>query len=170
MFSTELVLNPDSTTVTDILSINRGSFPPGWEYEDAAGYYACMLKDKNNISIFLKANEKRVGYLHAIPHNTAVTELKNDDKLIQEDSSRYYIEIVSILPEHTGKNGFSALLDALKKELQKKNISQISLHARVTNNFTNKVQKKLKATKIRRIEHWKYYNYQEPTDYIEASW
>jgi len=86
-----------------------------------------------------------------------------------QDTSRYYIEIVSILPEYLGKSGFSVLLEALRQELQKRGITKISMHARVTNNFTLKVQKKLKVTKVRRIQNWKYYNSQEPTDYIEAS-
>ncbi|OGS22556.1 MAG: hypothetical protein A2252_02985 [Elusimicrobia bacterium RIFOXYA2_FULL_39_19] len=170
MFQTEFVTNPDKNTVKQIVSINRASFPAGWRPTDEENYYTQMLKDNQNISIFLTIEGKKIGYLHAIPHNTAVTELKDDDKLIKNTDSTYYIEIVSILPDYCGKNGFSALVQTLILELQKRNITQISLHARVSNNFSNKIQKKLKVTKIRRIENWKYYNEQEPTDYIEACW
>ena len=173
---TETVLNPDQNTLKDILSIIRASFPAGWEYDDAGEYYTRMLKEKSSIHIFLKAGEageKRAGYLHAIPHNAAVAELKDDDPLTRAEEGHagtYYIEIVGILPEYRGKNGFSILLEALKKELQKKGITKISIHARVSNNLSMAVQRKLKAAKVRRIENWAYYNRLEPTDYIEAEW
>jgi hypothetical protein len=31
------------------------------------------------------------------------------------------------------------------------------------------IQSKFRTTEVRRIEKWAYYNYEEPTDYIEAS-
>ena len=85
------------------------------------------------------------------------------------DSARYYIETIAILPEYRGKNGFSLILKALGQELGQRGLHDISLHARVANSFSAIVQKKIKVTKIRRVENWKYCNNEEPVDYIEGT-
>ena len=87
---------------------------------------------------------------------------------MEEDSKRYYIETVAILPEFRGKKGFSEILKTLIEQ-PKIEGNNISLHARVENGFSTIIQNKLHVTKIRRIDKWKYYNYAEPADYIEAN-
>jgi len=169
VLKTEVAYNNDENMVKDIISIKGTSFPSGWEYSDAQEYYSEMLKHMNNVNIFLKNDEKRIGYLLAIPHNNAVIELRNDDPLMRKDASRYYLETVAILPEYRKKNGFSSLLKTLKQELEKRGVHNISLHARVANDFSLIIQKKLKITHVRRIVRWKYCNYEEPVDYIEAA-
>ena len=169
MIGTKVVIHGDENIVKAIVSNNQGSFPSGWEYADAAKYYAELFEKKNSINIILKDNEKIIGHLLAIPHNDAVDELKTDDPAMRKDASGYYIETVAILPGHRGKKGLSAMLETLKDELKKRGINNISLHARVSNDFTKIIQKKMKVTNIRRIDKWKYYNYEEPTDYIEAA-
>lgn len=169
MLTTEVVHDNDQNIVREILLIKGASFPAGWEYGDAQEYYGERLKNKNNINIFLKGKNKRIGYLLAIPHNKAIIELKNDDPLMQEDALRYYIETVSIYPGYRNKNGFSTLLKTLKQELEKRRVQDISLHARVVNDFSMIIQKKLKVTHLRQIASWKYCNNEEPVDYIEAT-
>ena len=169
MLTTEVVLNFDKSILNDVVFIRRHSFHAGWEDGDDEEYYGKILKNGNNISIFLKDKEKSVGYILAIPQNDAVTELKNDDKFMHEDSLRYYIELVAILPEYRGKQGFSIMLATLERELKKKGILNISLHARVSNSFNKIVGEKIKVTLVRRIDKWRYYNYEEPTDYIEGA-
>jgi ribosomal protein S18 acetylase RimI-like enzyme len=169
MLKAEVVRSFDESIVNTIVRIHRDSFPLGWEYENDKKYYGELIKNGNNIIILLNEDGKRFGFLLAIPHNDAVLDLKNYDELMREDAFRYYIETVAILPEYRSKKGFSAMFETLIIELKKRSIQAISLHARVSNNFTKIIQKKLKVTKIRRIDKWKYYKYDEPTDYIEGN-
>ena len=170
MAETQIIISGGKNIVKDTVLINRDSFPPEWEYGDAGEYYTEMLGNKNNIYVILKDNEKIIGHLLAMPHDNAVEELKNYDQAMQKDASRYYIETVAILPEYRGKKGLSAMLETLGRELKNRRIRNISLHARVSNNLNKIMQKKMKVTNIRRISKWKYYNYEEPTDYIEATY
>lgn len=155
--------------LSDVLLIERNSFPKKWEYEDAEEYYENMLKNKNNINIFLNDNGKRVGYLLAIPHNDAVKELKNDDPELKEDPMKYYIETIAILPELRGKKGLPKMLEKLIDECKYRGINKISMHARVNNRLSEIIQNKFSVTGIRRINKWKYYNFEEPADYIEVT-
>jgi len=158
----------ESKILRDILFIEHNCFPKEWIYDDAGEYYKKMLENKNNINILLKDQGKSLGYLLAIPHNEAVSELKNDDPGLKEDSMRYYIDTVGILSEFREKGYFSIMFECLASECKKRGINKISMHARVNNKFSSKMQKKLRITEIRRIEHWRYYNFEEPTDYIDA--
>ena len=160
----------DDKIVRDTFLINRDSYPAGWTYSDAEEYYSKMLKNHENVHIVLRDNEKSVGFLLAIPHNAAVTQLKDDDQFMKPDDRAYYIENVAILPAFTRRKGFTEMLRVLREESRKRGIFKISMHARVSNSLSKAVQKNMKIVEIRRINAWRYYNYQEPTDYIEAEW
>lgn len=168
MFKTEVVQGLEENILNEIILVNRASFPPGWVYSDAGKYYRSMLSKKDSIHIILKYKGKTIGYLLAIPHNGAVAELKNVDPKMEKDPMKYYIETTGILPEYRGKKGFSEMLERLIDECKKRGITKISLHARVTNGLSAIMQRKFKVTEVRRIEQWRYYNFEEPTDYIEA--
>ncbi len=169
MLKVEIVGRVDENFIEDIVRIDRESFPEGGAFSDAKVYFSGILKNENNVRIVLKNDGTTVGYLVAVPHNVARKDLEEDDPLIQADDTRYYVESVAILPKYQGKKGFSKMWEVLLKELKKKNICKISIHARVLDGFSNIIQKKTKVTLIRRIDRWKYYNYKEPTDYIEAN-
>ncbi len=169
MVKIEVVKQFDEQTLKDILFILRDSFPLQWRYDDDYTYYKSMLNNKMNIHLFLIVDGRRVGYLHAIPHVDAADELKEDDPEMRPDSSMYYIEVVGIRSEYRGRKGFTLMLEALKHECRLRGISKISLHARVHTNFSEIIQHKLNVDTIRRVEKWKHYNFEEPTDYIEAS-
>jgi ribosomal protein S18 acetylase RimI-like enzyme len=169
MLTAEVVRAFDKDVLEDIVLINRESFPKGWAYSDAEEYYTEMLKNGKNTHIILKDNGKTIAYLLAIPHNDAFRELRNDDPLMEEDALRYYVEVVAVLPDFRGRKGFSEILKKLREELKGRGIYKLSMHARVSNNLNKIIQKKMKITQIRRIQTWKYYNYEEPTDYIEAT-
>lgn len=168
MQTVEVIDNYNDEILRDILFINRNVFPNGWQYHDAAEYYKEMLKNKNNIHILLKDSGERVGYLHAIPHNEAVRELKKDDPAMKEEPNTYYIETVGILPAFREKKGFSKMIAAFITESKKRGIKKFSLHARVSNRFSEIIQMKFGVAPIRRIQKWKYYNFEEPSDYIEV--
>jgi len=168
MLAAEIVKNFDKNTVSEVVHINRNSFPSHWSAADAESYYGEMLLDEKSIHILLSDNGKRAGYMLAIPQNAAVEELKNDDPEIKKDASEYYIETVGILPGSRGKKGLSLMLEKLAAECRRRGVKKISLHARITNNLSKIIQKKFKIVGIRRLEKWRYYNFEEPTDYIEA--
>ena len=128
-------------------------------------YYQELLESEDTISIFLEAEGERVGCLILIPHNQAIKELEDDDPGIASDPARFYVETVEILPEFQGQSGLTLMLESLKKY----GVRKVSLHARVNNDFSAKIQKKLKAVKVRRIESWPYYEDRGPTDYNEGS-
>lgn len=170
MLKAEVTQVFDEKILGDTVLINRDSYPVEWAYSDAEGYYTQMLNNRDNVHIVLKDNGKSVGYLFAIPHDAAMIELKEADECMKPDTRAYYIENVAILPAYRKKKGFSEMLRVLREELRKRGIFKISLHARVSNRLSKVIQKNMKIIEIRRISAWKYYNYQEPTDYIEAEW
>ena len=160
----------DSKVLKDILFIERNSFPEAWCYgEETEEYYSRMLGSKDNINIILADNDKRIGYLLAMPHNKAVHELKDADPSMKEDPGRYYIETVGILPEFRGRRGFPLMLGELIEECKKRGFDKMSLHARVCSGLSSWIQRFFKVTELRRIDRWKYYNYEEPADYIEVA-
>jgi len=165
----EVVKTFDADVLQNILSIERSSFPKAWIYDKAEEYYGRMLSAKANINILLTETGQKIGYLLAIPHNDAVKDLSSDDPKMEGDLLKYYIETIAIRAEYRGKKGFSILLGKLIEECKKRGIHKISMHARVSNHLSEIIQKKLAITEIRRIEKWAYYNFEEPTDYIEAT-
>ncbi|MBF0515518.1 MAG: GNAT family N-acetyltransferase [Nitrospirae bacterium] len=168
MQTVEVVNEFNKEILRDILFIHRNAFSPEWVYIDDEVYYRMKLRDKNSINILLNEDELRIGHLLAIPHNDVLEELKEDDTEMKEDSMSYYIETVAILPDFRGRKGFSQMLEHLIHELKMRGIHKLSLHARVLNNLSTIIQNKLRITEIRRIDKWKYHDYKEPTDYIEA--
>ncbi|HWZ23469.1 MAG TPA: GNAT family N-acetyltransferase [Cytophagaceae bacterium] len=169
IFKIEVVSSSDETITKDIVNIERDSFGPDLALDNMKEYLNEKFENKNNIRILLKVNGATVGYLLVIPHNDAYKELKEDNILIGEEASRFYIESIAILLAYRGQKGFSKMFDALIKELAKKNIYKISIHARISNGLSKFIQNKTEVTQLKRIEKWKYYNFKEPCDYIEAN-
>jgi hypothetical protein len=170
MLKAEVVHNVDDAIIRDTIAISRDSYPTGWACGNPEEYYNQMLTKEHNIHIMLSDNEEKVGFLFAIPHNEAVAELKDHDPLMEKDSDAYYIENVAILPANRKKRTFGKMLMALRKELRKRGIVRISLHARVLNGLSTNIQENMKIIEIRRINAWRFYAYEEPTDYIVAEW
>jgi ribosomal protein S18 acetylase RimI-like enzyme len=170
MLKADVVYNIDEAIIRDTISISRGSYPEGWACGNPEEYYSHMLTKRDNVHVMLRDNEKNVGFLFAIPHNEAVVELKDHDILMKEDSGAYYIENVAILPAHRKKGAFGKMLAVLKEELRKRGIFRISLHARISNGLSRNIQENMKIIEIRRINTWRFYAYEEPTDYIVAEW
>jgi hypothetical protein len=61
------------------------------------------------------------------------------------------------------------MLEELIDECKKRVVDKISFHARVSNGLSSWIQRFFKVTELRRIDPWKYNNYDEPADYIEAA-
>jgi ribosomal protein S18 acetylase RimI-like enzyme len=138
-----------------------------WQYPDARDYYARMLADPANINIFLNSGGKRVGYVLAVPHDQAVTELLDDDPKLQNDPAKYYIETIGILPESRQKGGLRIMLARLVLECQSRSAAKLSMHAR--SGFSAIVQKNFRILVLRPVAKWRYTNFEESVDYIEIA-
>ena len=170
MLKAEVVRKIDDAIIRDTTSISRDSFPPGWSCGDSEACYSQAFTKQGNILIMLRDNERNVGFLFAVPHNDAVEDLKNDDPLMKEDTSTYYVQNSAILPAYRRKLALGKILALLREELGKRGIFTVSMHARVSNGLSRTIQDHLKIVEIRRIDTWKYYGNEEPTDYIVAEW
>lgn len=156
--------------LASILEIDKKSFEE--QYEDAEEYYRAALENPENINIFLKEEEKNIGYLLAIPHNVAREELKKDDPGMPEDSKRFYVETIEVLPEYRKGRGFLKMIMAMIKEAESRGINNFSMHTRVENGLSRAVQKYFgrMIKTVRHIEKWPYYQNSEPTEYLEGTY
>jgi ribosomal protein S18 acetylase RimI-like enzyme len=105
MLSAEVFHGYDEDALNNVLLIEKDSFPSEWQFEDTEADYKEKLTDEDNINIYLKNNGERVGYLLAIPHNKAVDVLKDADPGMKEDSKRFYIYTLSIVPQYRHRGG-----------------------------------------------------------------
>lgn len=151
----------DNRLIADLMRLEVACFGDlGDEFDEE--YYRELLESDDNLKIFLEQDSVRVGCLIFVPHNQAVEELEDDDPGIQSDPARFYIETVEILPKYHGKGGLSKMLTVAKGY----GVTKISLHARVNNQFSAKIQGKLKNLTVRHIASWPYYEDKGPCDYI----
>ncbi len=169
MFKIEIMSSVNESLINDIVDIERESFGPALALDNMKEHFSKKFMNKNNVRILLKANGTKIGFLLAIPHIEANQDLKEDNISIGEDASRFYIESIAVLPAYRKQKGCSIMLDTLIKELAKKNIYKISIHARVSNGLSKFIQNKTAVTELQSIDKWKYYNFKEPCDYIEAN-
>jgi ribosomal protein S18 acetylase RimI-like enzyme len=168
----EIIKEFSTKALEDVLLLEKRCFPKEWQYKGAEEYYESMLKDKNNINIFLKDGNKIGGYLLAVPFENVFDSLKEYDaglKLDAEhDKTKIYLETIQIMPEFRGTGGAEKLIMTICYEGKKRGINNFSIHARKINGLNEKV-KRLFAGKInerRSIDAW-HYGGNEPYEYIE---
>jgi hypothetical protein len=110
MLKAEAVQGSDEKIAKDIVLVNRHSYPKGWEYPGAKEYYRQMLMNQKNICIVLRDDQKRVGFLLAIPHNDAVGELKGDDEFMEQDPKPITLKVWLFFLVIEAKRGFPKCL------------------------------------------------------------
>lgn len=152
----------------DILKLERACFPLDWQYPEAEEYYTAVLKDEENINVFLCENRTAIGYLLAKPLKTAALELAADDPVIRPQADKFYIESIQVHPSYQGRGYASLLLIAFCDEALKRGITKFAIHARIENSFNEKIKKIFKDMVVvtRNIEKWRWAN-GEPCQYIE---
>lgn len=152
----------------DILRLERECFPADWQYPTAAEYYTAMLKDSENVNIFLREDGETIGYILAKPYKTAWLELKEHDPELREASDKCYIETIQILPAYQGRGGARWLLIRACEEALKQGMTKFAIHARTSNSFHEKIKRIFDGSIIltRNIEKWKWAK-DEPYEYIE---
>ena len=169
----EIVREFSKNELKDILFLEKACFPKKWQYDDAKEYYGEMLKDKNNINIFLKNGDKIGGYLLAVPFKKVFNSLKKYDsglKLETIDEKKIYLETIQILSKFRGMGGAEKLIKKMCEEGKKRGMKKFSIHARKSNGLNKKVKKMFneKISKSRNIKEW-HYGGNEPYEYIECN-
>lgn len=178
MYSIELVREYSDDVLNDILTVYRSALPTSWHYPDDASYFGEQLHNKNTIHLLLRREGRPVGYLLAIPHNDAVhdNELKKADPNLMEDPNRLYVEEMEIIPEFTrslaGGKLCLMLFHALREEAGKRGFFKFSMHTRISTGLNRTIRKVYgdMLTLFRRIDKFSFYNYEEPTEYIEGTY
>jgi hypothetical protein len=178
VYSVDAVRGYSDAMLCDILAAYHDAMPESWHYPDAEEYFGTLLHDENTIHILLRRDQRPIGYLLAIPHNDAVhdEELRQADPDLAEDPDRLYIETMEIVPEYgrslAGGRLCMMMLRALVEESGKRGIHSFSMHARVTTGLNQALRKIYgdMLTQFRTIESWPFYNGEEPTEYIEATY
>ena len=176
MYSIELIREYSDDVLYDILAVYHSALPTSWHYPGAASYFGKQLHNKNTIQLLLRRDGRPVGYLLAIPHNDAVCdmELKLADPYLIEDPNRLYVEEMEVLPEFTrslaGGKLCLMMLSTFIEEAGTRGIHKFSMHARVTTGLNQALRKIYgdMLTLFRRVDKFSFYNYEEPTEYIEG--
>lgn len=175
----EIVSAFDEAVYQGILDVKKRSMPADWEYDDAAEYYKEALENPRNISIALRKGKEMLGYLLAVPHNDIYEDedVREADPGFSPDPERYYIETMEIAPELqktlSGGKLFFKMLHILFDEAEKRfGVNKFSMHARVSAGMSEAVRRYFgdMITAVRRIENWRFYKGQEPTDYMEGTY
>ena len=169
----EIIEKFSKEVLKDVLFLEKECFPKEWLYEDAEEYYEEMLKDGNNINIFLKFGDKIGGYLLATPFKKAFESLKEYDfelKLDEDsDKTKIYLETIQILPDFRSMGGAENLITTMCEEGKKRGMKKFSIHARKSNGLNEKVKKifSSKISESRDLKEW-HYGGNEPYEYIEV--
>lgn len=168
----EIIKEFSCKALEDVLLLEERCFPKEWQYKGAEEYYESMLKDKNNINIFLKDGDNIAGYLLAVPFKNVFDSLKEYDsglKLDEEnDKTKIYLETIQVLQAFRGMGGAEKLIMTMCEEGKKRGMNKFSIHARKINGLNEKV-KSMFAGKInerRSLDAW-LYGGNEPYEYIE---
>lgn len=178
MYSIELVREYSDDVLNDILAVYRSALPTSWHYPDDANYFGEQLHNRDTIHLLLRREGRPVGYVLAIPHNDAVhdNELILADPYLTEDPNRLYVEEMEILPEFTrslaGGKLCLMLFHALREEAGKRGFFKFSMHTRISTGLNRTIRKVYgdMLTLFRRIDNFYFYNYEEPTEYIEGTY
>lgn len=168
----EIIKEFSRKALEDVLLLEKECFPKEWQYDGVAEYYTAMLKDRNNINIFLKDGDNIAGYLLAVPFKNVCAGLKEYDAALQcneeNDKTKMYLETIQILPKFRGMGGAGKLIMNMCEEGKERGLNKFGIHARKINGLNEKV-KRMFAGKIAEshgIDAW-HYGGNEPYEYIE---
>lgn len=164
---------PADSVASQITDVLVATFPSSWvgDREEVQAYYEDLLKNPTTVCATSVVGGKIVGFITAMPHNDAMVDAvdyKEHDPDMGQDDQRYYVEASAILPEYRGQNLYPKMLADLYSKIRAKGIHKVSRHARVSTGYSDMVKKNHKVTANRTVPKWRYYNYEEPAEYIEA--
>lgn len=164
----------NDATLQEVMSVIQAASGDGLEeWGSSQEYIGSKIRDSKNIGIMLKVEDKAAGFVLAIPHNDAVAEIKEADPLMIESSDdRLYVDVVAVVPEYQRLNGGIRLVGELVQEAYRRHgVNRFSMHVRVSTGLSEAVQTNVKSaiTMLRRVDRWRYYAGELPSDYIEMT-
>jgi ribosomal protein S18 acetylase RimI-like enzyme len=168
-FTARAVTGASPDLVAALTEIHRKSFPPNMQFADAPRYFEEALDDERNLNILLQDQTGTVlGYLLAIPQSLVFEELRQWDPEMQDDPERLYLEMIQVLPEQRGSKLGLRLIQRVCAEAEKRNIFNLSMHARTTTGWSEYLRRIFAEVRfLRQLENW--YGFCEPFDYLEAT-
>ena len=125
------------------------------QFDQPYQYYTEGSGDPSNINIVMTTpNGKVSGYLLAIPQSRIFDELRRWDIEMQGDPCRLYLEMIQILPEQRGNKLGLRLIREVCEEAEKRNFSNLSMHARVITGWSKYLLRIFAEIRVlRRIEN-----------------
>ncbi|MCX6736055.1 MAG: GNAT family N-acetyltransferase [Candidatus Parcubacteria bacterium] len=118
----------------EILEMERELFP---ESLQDFSYEKEIPKGKTAVVAY-GPEGKVAGYIFAVPHHEAHSQLKDIDSNMPEASDAHYIESIAIRSDLQGKGYFGKLMRKFKEATEGRTIT---MHARVCNNCSAAMQK-----------------------------
>lgn len=168
LWTLKVIREFDLADLNDILLLEHECFPTSWQYPDARKYYDSILRNNQNINILLKTSQKTVGYALSVPLSTVWPELIEHDPSLKNSSDCYYLENIAVLSNWRGQGGATALIRAMIEEAQKNHVNRFSVHARISNHFSEKIKKMFASgvNENRKLNRW-FFGGGEPYEFIE---
>jgi ribosomal protein S18 acetylase RimI-like enzyme len=172
----ERILKSDDKIINDIIELEKIVFPPEWQFENASDYFREALDDKRNVVIVARNKGELVGFILSKPYD----ELCNDEELHEADpkfepkEDYYYVVTIEIHPKLrdnlSGGRIVLKMLNKFRESIREETgTEKFSMHARVKGGFNSWLKKLFgeRVVESRFINEWKYYNFEEPTEYLE---
>jgi ribosomal protein S18 acetylase RimI-like enzyme len=168
-----LIIQPVTGTCPDLIAalveLHRQAFPAHMQTTDPPGYFSEALANERNVNIVMRDQVGTlIGYLLGIPQSFVFDELRLWDPAMQDDPERLYLEMIQVLPGQRGSKLGLRLIQKACAEAEKRNIFNLSMHARTTtgwNGYLHRIFAEIHF--LRRIENW--FGFSEPFDYLEAT-
>jgi len=171
-FEVETIDKPDEEIFRKIINLENSCIPESWRFSE--DFYEQELSKPENIKIILRTKDrdkKLIGLVLLEPYNNNLINemLEDDPELKIVEGSAYYMITIEIDPDYQGMGLSSTLFDAMESEMIVRGSNKLILHARVSNGFSNSLEKRYgdRIINKRRIDRWKYYKPEEPCDYME---
>lgn len=163
------VTGASADRVAALVELHRQAFPAHMQSADPASYFAEALGDERHLNIVMQDPAGTViGYLLAIPQSLVFEELRPWDPGMRDDPERMYLEMIQVLPGQRGSKRGLSLIRMACAEAEKRNIFNLSMHARTTTGWSGYLHRVFAQVRfLRRIENW--YDSGEPFDYLEAT-
>jgi len=164
------VLCPSDFTqeiVNQVISLGMRSGT--WQDSDMAYYKDQFLNPRNINIICQNENGLIIGYILAKPHNEAMQDyLVEDPAMKKSETGMFYVDNVNVDETASGKSLGIRLINKMILESHKRGVSRFSMHCRVINGLSQKIQGIFKEGLdiVRRIQNYEDCN-NEPFDYME---
>jgi hypothetical protein len=165
-YSINFVEKFDDLLIEEIHKFRAECFPENMQMEPED--LKETLQIENGIHILMRdPSGKLVGGLFALNLADEYEELKEYDKDLQYEDSSLYVESASILSENRNAGLYRKSHDMLFQKAYEKGFKKVCMHARISNNVSDRLQSMYGAEFKRKIKNW--FDFGEDFDYLEIN-